>query len=335
MRPRMTYDDGTDAGPRAASNPRRVAYPLLAVMGIGAVACGGRGRTGTSADTTAVAPPVAVNWTAVDSALGLGGVPEAGGVHRYSMPRTDLDVVLNGVHLDPGLGLGSWLALQPTPHGVIALGDLVLRDTEVNDVLSRLLQGGVDPTALHDYLMFESPPVRFLHFRASGDPVRIARAVRSALNMTSTPLPGMPSDRAAPARVSAPGLDTAAIHRALGFAGRLSGAVYRISIPPGFPVRDGGVALSPAMGISSSIGFQPLPDGHAAAIGDLVLRGHEVRFVVRALRNHAMTVTALHGHMLGEEPRLFFLHFWARDNAVEVARDLRDALDRMDLTPAR
>lgn len=314
----------------------RLSDGLLALLGLGITACGGRGPARAPA-TTISTPPVVVNWSAVDSALGVPGVPQAGGVHRYSLPRTDLDVVLNGVHLDPTLALGSWLAMQPTPDGVVAVGDLVLRDKEVNDVLSRLLKGGVDPTALHDHLLFETPPVRFLHIYARGDAVRIAGAVRSALNMTSTPLPGMPSPSTRPRSVSAQAgvLDTAAIHHALGYIGELSGSDYRVVIPPGFPVRDRGVVLSPAMGISSSIGFQALPDGQAAALGDLVLTGLQVRFVVRALRNHGITVTALHGHMLGEEPRLFFLHFWAQDTAIELARGLRDALYRMNVAPPR
>lgn len=263
-------------------------------------------------------------WAATEAAFGRAGVPQAGDVMRFNFPRTDLSVATGGVTLKPAFALGSWVAFLPIGGGqTMAMGDLVLLDSEVPAVMAALQAGGVEQSALHNHLLNETPHVMYMHVMAHGDPVKIATAVRAALAKSATPL-GTPGPAAAP---SAADLDTAGITRALGVAGRLNGVVYQVSVPRSETVTEMGHPLPASMGIATAINFQPTGGGKAAITGDFVLRGSEVNPVIRALRSHGIDVAALHSHLIDEEPRLYFMHFWANDDAVKLAAGLRAALD--------
>jgi hypothetical protein len=269
-------------------------------------------------------------WSPVDRAMGRPGTTQPGEVHRYSFPRTDLRVTVGGLAVKPALALGSWVAFRRMERGggkAMAMGDLVLLEREVTPVLTRLQAMGVAPTALHNHLERESPHVMYLHIEAEGDPVRIAEAVHAALGLTKTP-PAPPPGSSA---TGAPGLDTAELAKALGHGGKVSGGVYQVSVPRSKPVRLHGMEVPPAMGVATGINFQPAGDGRAATTGDFVLTADEVGPVAAALREGGIAVTALHSHMLGEEPRLYFMHFWAVAGAETLARTLRAALGHMQV----
>jgi hypothetical protein len=253
---------------------------------------------------------------------------QPGGVMRYSFPRSDLQVTAAGVALKPALALGSWVAFKKVAGGhSMAMGDLVLAEDEIGPVMSALQQGGVEQTALHNHVLHESPRVMYMHIAAHGDAVKIAQTLRSALGQSRTPL----AAPAAPAPASAIDLDTAAVARALGIAGKVNGGVYQVSVPRRETIREGGNEVPPSMGVATAINFQPTGGGKAAITGDFVMRAAEVNQVIRALQQGGIEVTALHSHMLTEEPRLFFMHFWANDDAVKLAQGLRGALDRMSV----
>jgi hypothetical protein len=261
----------------------------------------------------------------VAEALGRAGADQPGGVVRFSFPRSDLTVVANGVTLKPALALGSWVAFKPMgPRTAMAMGDLVLLESEVGDVMRTLQAGGVEQTALHNHLLGESPRVMYMHVSAHGDPAKIAQTIRAALGTTKTPL-GTPAAAASP---SAAELDTAAVTAALGVAGKLNGVVYQVSVPRRERIMERGHEVPPSMGVATAINFQPTGGGKAAITGDFVMRAEEVNAVIRALQAHGITPTALHSHMLDETPRLYFMHFWANDDAVSLAKGLRAALDR-------
>lgn len=281
--------------------------------------------------TSLVAPAAGaqqVDWNAVDAAMGRAGAEQPGNVRRYAMPRGDLRVTAQGVAIRPAFALGSWLAM--TPHGdsagrarVMAMGDLVLREDELSPVIDALQAAGIQQTAIHHHLVRESPRILYVHVHGMGDPVRLARGVRTALARTGTPV------RAAPARAEPPlPLDTAAIARALGHAGRVNGGVYQVSVPRAEAIREGGMEVPASMGLATVINFQPTGGGKAAITGDYVMLASEVNPVIRALRAHGIELVSLHNHALGEEPRLFFGHFWANADAATLARGLRAALDR-------
>jgi hypothetical protein len=264
------------------------------------------------------------DWSGVEQALGRKGTPNPGGVIKFSFPRSDLSVTIGGVTLKPALALGGWVAFKETSAGqAMAMGDLVLMEDEVSPVMAALQAGGVEQTALHNHVLKESPRVMYMHILARGDPSKIARTIHDALAQSKTPLgPGSP-----PSAASAADLDTAGIARALGIAGKLNGVVYQVTVPRSETIMEMGTEVPASMGVATAINFQPTGGGKAAITGDFVLRGNEVNPVMRALREHGIEVTAVHSHMLTEEPRLFFMHFWANDNAVQLARDLRAALD--------
>ncbi|HKO15509.1 MAG TPA: DUF1259 domain-containing protein [Gemmatimonadaceae bacterium] len=269
------------------------------------------------------------NWAAVDQALGRKGAMQPGGVMKYGFPRSDLQVSLADVRLRPAFALGSWVAFRNVGGGhAMAMGDLVLTEDEVGPVMRALQAGGVEQTAVHNHLQHESPRVMYVHIAADGDPVKLAEAIRTALGESHTPLgaPAAPSPAAAPLD-----LDTAGIARALGAHGSVNGGVYQVSVPRRETIREHGHEVPPAMGVATGMNFQPTGGGKAAITGDFVLLASEVNPVIRALQESGITVTALHSHMLDESPKLYFMHFWANDDAVKLARGLRGALDRMNV----
>ncbi len=272
-------------------------------------------------------PFPAATRAAIEEALGKKGTPFAGGVLKFGFPRSDLHVVANGVTVRPAFALGSWVAFQRVGDHAMVMGDLVLLEDEVESVMASLQQNGVEQTALHNHLLGESPRVMYMHIHAIGNPARIARAIRTAIEFTATPLlAAAPTPAAAPA---APfDLDTAAIASALGVHGSVNGGVYQVSVPRREKIREEKHEIPPSMGISTGINFQPTGGGKAAITGDFVLLGREVNPVLWTLAESGIRVTAIHSHMLAEEPRLYFMHFWANDDAVKLARGVRAALQR-------
>lgn len=289
---------------------------------------------------TAIAPAAraqagAADWSAVEQALGRKGAMQPGGVMRFGFPRTDLRVTRAGVEVRPAFALGSWAAFMDVGGGhAMVMGDLVLTEDEVNSVVRRLQEGGVEQTALHNHLLNESPRVMYLHIHGHGDRAAIARTIREALALTKTPLDtGAALERGAGNQLSE--LDTAQIARVLGFRGRVNGGVYQINVPRAETIREAGLdepsrtrVVPPAMGLATVINFQPTGGGKAAITGDFVMTAREVNPVIRTLRENGIDITALHSHLLTENPRLFFMHFWANDDAIKLARGLRAALDR-------
>jgi biotin operon repressor len=264
------------------------------------------------------------DWmNAVGDALGKKGTAQ-GEVYRVGLPRTDLKVTLDGVEIKPALALGSWLAF--TRHGdrVMVMGDLVLLPSEVNAVMKKLEQSGIEITALHNHLLRNEPFTLYMHVLGRGDPVKLATALHDALVESQTPL-----GNATPASVpstTAIDLDTAAIDRAIGHKGKVSGGVYQVSIARAERIKDNGMDVPEAMGSAIGINFQPTGPGKAAVTGDFVLTASEVNPVLKALRENGIEVTALHNHMLDDRPRLFFMHFWANDDVSKLANALKSAL---------
>ena len=277
------------------------------------------------ADTTNTAAPAPIDWARVDSALGRTGAMQPGDVRRYGMPRGDLKVTAAGVAIRPAFALGSWIAFKAHGDGAVAMGDLVLTHEELAPVVARLQEGGVQQTAIHHHIIQETPRIAYVHIHGHGDPVAIATTVRSALALTGTPAPAAPG---APAAPSAPlGIDTTAITSTLGFPGRVNGGVWQVSVPRAETITSDGFTVPPSMGLGTAINFQPTGSGKAAITGDFVLIGSEVNPVIKSLSEHHITVTSLHNHLLDENPRLFFMHFWANDDAATLAKGLKAALD--------
>jgi len=313
---------------------RRIWPVVLAGATLVLAGCSGREEREKEAAEharTASAPPMPVNWTAVDQALGRSGAPQPGDVYKFGLPRSDLTVTVDRIQLKPALALGSWVAFKSTSSGAVVMGDLVLRDDEVEPVMAKLAQGGLEVTALHHHVLHETPRVYYMHIHGAGDAVKLAQAVRAAVDLTHTPLP--PTGTAAPS-AGALGIDTARIAQVLGHSGKVNGGVYQVSVARPDTIWQENIVIPPAMGIATALNFQPTGAGNAAITGDFVLRAAEVNPALRALREHGIEVTAVHSHMLDEQPRLFFMHFWAMGDAVKLAEGLRAALDKVNTKPS-
>ncbi|GAC1340002.1 MAG: DUF1259 domain-containing protein [Acetobacteraceae bacterium] len=277
-----------------------------------------------------VAKAADADWAAVASALGKSGAEMPGGVYRVGMPRADLQVTLEGVQIKPTLALGSWLAFHGAGADGMVMGDLVLTETEVGPVMKTLAENGIEITALHNHLLRAQPATLYMHVLGHGDPVKLATALHQGLALSKTPL-GNPAAAAAPAQPEPIDLDTAMLDRTLGAKGKIAGGVYQFGIPRAETIQDGGMEVPLAMGSGEAINFQPTGGGKAAITGDFVLTAKEVNPVLRALRENGIEVTAVHNHMLDDQPRLFFMHFWANDDAAKLAKGIRAALDKVNV----
>jgi hypothetical protein len=268
-----------------------------------------------------------IDWQNIDDAFGRKAAVVSGEVHRYGFPRTDLAVTLDGVTIKPALALGGWVALKPMGREAMVMGDLVLLESEINPVMAKMIEGGLDITAVHNHLLRASPATFYMHVGGHGDPVKLASAIRTALEASKTPL-AAPAAAASPPAIE---LDTAQLDQIIGVKGNANGGVYQFGVARRDTVTMGGMPVVPAgpLGLATGIGFQPTGSGKAAITGDFVMTADEVEPVLKTLRAGGIEVTALHSHMIDEEPRLFFMHFWANDDAVKLAHALREALDKM------
>jgi hypothetical protein len=267
----------------------------------------------------------AIDWQKVDDAFGRKPVV-TDDVHRYGFPRTDLAVTLDGVAIKPALALGGWVAFKPAYGGAMVMGDLVLLETEINPVMLKLIEGGIEITAVHNHLLRASPATFYMHVGGHGNPAAMAAVIRDALAASKTP-PAAPPAAGPPPAID---LDTAQLEQILDAKGQANGGVYAFNVPRREPIKEGDMVMAPVgpMGVGIAIVFQPTGGGKAAITGDFVLTADEVNPVIKALRTNGIEVTALHSHMLDEQPRLFFMHFWAVDDALKLARGLRAALDK-------
>lgn len=264
-------------------------------------------------------------WNQVAQALGKKGTLQPGGIYRVGLPRTDLKVSLDGIALKPGFAFGGWLAFEPMGKQTIVMGDLVLTQDEVRPVMEKFAQSGITITALHNHLLRAEPMTLYLHVLGHGDPVKLASALHAGLALSKTPM------EASKSNAQPIGFDTAAVDKIIGFKGKDSGGIYQFSIPRADPIKEDGMDVPPAMGSAIGINFQPTGNGKAAITGDFVLTAKEVGPVIKAMLAGGIEITALHSHMLQEQPRVFFLHFWANDDAQKLAKGLKAALDNVHL----
>jgi uncharacterized protein DUF1259 len=276
-------------------------------------------------DTASAPKDVASDWKQVEEAMGRPGQPQPGDVIKFSMPRKDLHVTVKGVDIKPPLALGSWAAFKRDGGTAMVMGDLVLTEDEVQPVMKKLQESGIEESALHNHLMWESPRVMYMHIASHGDAAQMAKAIHEALILTKTPAPD--ARPATPAATDL-GLDQKHVEQILGHSGKVNGGVLQVAVPRSETITDSKMTVPPSMGVATALNFQPTGSGKAAITGDFVLLGSEVNPVLRALRENGIEVTALHTHMLTEDPRLFFMHFWANDDALKLAKGLRAALDK-------
>lgn len=265
-------------------------------------------------------------WSSVEQVFGKKGTV-SNGVFKITYPRTDLKVTIDGFTINPGLALTSWIGFI-TPEGddmkmgttTMTMGDIVMTDKEVEKVIQKLVSLHLSVTAIHNHLVGESPAIKYLHFSGKGNAVKLAEAIRSVLSVTATPL------KAGQTASESTTPDWSKVEAILGNQGKKNGKLLQYSFPRNEKLTEEGMVMPPAIGMAIAINFQA--GGQRAAItGDFVLLADEVNPVIKALTENGIGVTALHNHMIYDEPRLFMLHFWAVDNAENLAKGLKETLD--------
>ncbi len=277
-------------------------------------------------------PAGAAEWKSVADVFEFPGDVLPGGVIRFNMPRKDLHVTVGGIEIKPGLALGAWAAFHYVgKNDAMVMGDLVLMEEEVAPVMKALQEGGVEVTALHNHLLGESPRILYMHMGGHGDPVKMARTIKQAVALTKTPLP-----QAGGAKESEDiGFDVAAVRKILGQPGTVSGGVLHVNVPRAEKLTEEGMDTPPSMGAGTSINFQPTGDGKAAIAGDFAMTFKEVGPVMKVLQENGIQPVALHSHALNDVPRLFYMHIWANDDALKLAKTLRSALDNTNSKKAQ
>jgi hypothetical protein len=260
----------------------------------------------------------------IDQALGRSG-QKIGDVYKVGFPRTDLHVSVHGLAIKPGLALGSWAAFTGTDADAMVMGDLVLLEDEINPVMEKLRSGGFDISAVHNHLIDETPRVMYMHYMGHGAASQLATSLRAALAVSKTPLETPAT--AAENTVLPVWVNT--VEDVLARKGTYKSGVLSYGVPRADAVTMAGTTIAPAAGVAEAINFQAADSGNVATTGDFVLTAEEVNPVISELQAHHILVTALHSHMLTEQPRLFFMHFWGQGAPQGVASGIKAALDKV------
>ncbi len=281
--------------------------------------------TALSMPGTSTSSAQGADWKTVEDVFGFAGANLPAGVIRFNMPRGDLHVTLAGTEVKPALALGAWAAFHHVgSNDAMVMGDLVLTEDEVAPVMKALQRGGVEVTALHNHLIGESPKIMYVHMGGHGDPVKLAQTIKHAVGLTKTPLPQGGGTKETAADL---GFDVAAVEKIMGRPGTVSGGVLHFSAPRAEKLTEDGMETPPSMGAGTAINFQPTGNGRAAIAGDFAMTAKEVGPVMKVLQDNGVQAVALHSHALDDAPRLLYMHFWANDDALKLARTLRSAVD--------
>jgi hypothetical protein len=249
-----------------------------------------------------------------------GQMDEGAFVVRFG--RSDIKVSIDGEPMPTALGFGGWIAWKGVGNYAMVMGDLVLLQKEVNPVVSALQEANIQVTALHNHFFYEQPPIMFMHIGGMGDPLKMAQGIRNALDKTATPHPSPASSGGSEPALN---LDTKKIEQIIGHSGKAGGGSFKLTVGrPG--VKMHGVEITSSMGLNSWAGFVGTNE-KAHVAGDVVMSAKEVNPVIQAFRKGGIEIVAVHNHMLDEQPRVFFLHYWGTGPAEKLAHTVRAAFD--------
>ncbi|MER7450415.1 DUF1259 domain-containing protein [Nocardia beijingensis] len=316
--------------------PLRAATMAALLALTAAAGCSSTDTSPTPATTSAASgrQPVATtdaDWKTVTDTLGrTGKFGDNNTAYRIPLVRADLQVTTAGVPIKPGLSLGGYAVFGKYDDATLLMGDLVVTEDELPKVTDALHANGIEQTALHKHLLEQTPPIWWTHIHALGDPIQLAKGLKAALDATAIPPAAAP-----PASQPPVDIDTAGIDTALGRTGTPDGGLYKYTLARAETITDMGHVLPPTFGVTTVINFQPTGGGKAAINGDFALTAPEVNAVIEALRKGNIAVVEVHNHALTDDPRLFYLHYWAVDDAVTLAKTLRTAIDATHLAPAK
>jgi len=271
------------------------------------------------------AGPAPLNTAKIEQLAGAKGrLDDKEGVFKVSLARADLHVTVEGVSLTPPMGLTCWAAFKRVGNHTIVMGDQVLLEDQVNPVMDVALDNGLEVTALHNHFLGDSPKMMFMHIGGMGDEEQLAAAIGKVFAKIKETSGAKSEPRSTPIDPAKSTLDTAKIESVLGRKGDLAGGVYKLTI--GRTTKMGGHEMGNAMGVNTWAAFAG-SDDQAVVDGDFAMYESEVQGVLKALRRAGIRIVAIHNHMIGESPRLVFLHFWGVGSTRKLAQGLSSALD--------
>src|SRR5713226_9368523 len=248
-------------------------------------------------------------------------------VLKVNIPRNDVNVTVANVKTPTAFGFGGWIAMTKGAGGAdVMMGDLVLLQDQVNPVMSALLDNGIDVTALHNHFLWDEPRMFYMHVHGHGKPADLARKVKPALDLIGKGASRPTATPAAPAAAPATTIDTAKLAQIVGTPGEQSGAVYKITVGrDDLKLTEMGAPINARMGLNTWAAFVGTNE-NAAIAGDVAMLASEVQPVLKALRKNGLDVVAIHHHMTGTEPTIFFLHYWGTGPADKLATGFKAAL---------
>lgn len=252
-------------------------------------------------------------------------------VLKVNIPRNDLKVSIDGIATPTPFGFGGWLAMTRATGGMdVMMGDLVLLEDEVNPVMSALLDNGLEVTAVHNHFFFESPRIYYMHVHGHGKAADLAAQAKPAVDLIGKRSPQHQSTvTGGAAGIVAGPIDSSAIARIVGHAGEQNGAVYKITIGrDDLKLKEMGAVINARMGLNSWAAFYG-SDANAEIAGDVAMLAHELTPVLKTLRGNGLNVVAIHHHMTGTEPPIYFLHYWGTGPVTKLASAFRAALNEL------
>lgn len=268
-----------------------------------------------------------VDTTTIERFMGMKGKSN-NGEYKITVPQNDLDIKVDGFKIIPAMGLGTWVAFTPTEDGVMAMGDIVVTETDLGPVQQEIIRQGLTSTAIHNHFVRNHPNIMFMHMGGSGSAEVMAQKAKAVLDKVKEVRGADPSKGTASSEAVTNSLDTKRLDEILGSKAEMSKGVYKYTIGrPDVDLREHGVKVTTFLGFNTWAAFQGTPD-KAAVAGDFTMLENEVEPVLKALIENGIEVVALHNHMVHEEPRIFFLHYWGIGNAEQLAKGLRTALDQ-------
>jgi hypothetical protein len=257
-------------------------------------------------------------------------------VLKVNIPRNDLSITVANVKTPTPFGFGGWVAMTKGTGGMdVMMGDLVLTQDEVNPVMSALLDNGLEATALHNHFFWDEPRMFYMHVHGHGSPAELARKVKPALDLIGkgTNRPAA-TPAAPPSAAPTPGIDTAKIAQIAGHQGEQTGAVYKITVGRNdLKLTEMGAPINARMGLNTWAAFVGTND-NAAIAGDVAMLANEVTPVLKALRQNGIDIVAIHHHMTGTSPTIYFLHYWGTGSVDKLAAGFKAALDQLGKTKA-
>lgn len=273
---------------------------------------------------TSVTP---IDTAAIERIIGIKGKSN-NGEYKITIPQNDLDVTVDGFKIIPAMGLSTWVAFAPTKNGVMLMGDIVVTETDLAPVQQEMIRQGLTSTAIHNHFIRNHPNIVYMHIGGSGNTTMMAQKAKAVLDKVNATRGGDPSKGTASNGNVENTMDTKKLDAIIGYKAEMNKGVYKYTIGrPDVKLTEHGAPVSTFLGFNTWAAFQGTED-KAAVAGDFTMLENEVEPVLKALIENGIEVVALHNHMVHEQPRVFFLHYWGVGNAEKLARGLRAALDQ-------